>query len=276
MKVYISSDIEGCAGIVDWDQVLPGRSQYALGQRLLLGEVNAAIAGAVDAGADEIVVNDSHHKMANLDPEELNAPATYISGRHKPLYMMESLDESFDAIFFIAYHGAIDGPPSVLSHTYNPAAIAGARLNGTLTGEAGINALVAAHFGVPIVLITGDDVTARQSEAFLPDAERVVVKRSISRSAAHSMRPEQARAAIRDGAARALGRLPDMRMRSIDSPARLEIAFLDADFAELAANHPAVERAGDRDIVLTNANLLELYRDFVTLIYVTRPLVEGR
>ncbi|MDQ3877656.1 MAG: M55 family metallopeptidase [Actinomycetota bacterium] len=273
MKVYISSDIEGCAGIVDWDQVLPGRSDYELGRRLLLGEVNAAIEGAVAGGATEIVVNDSHHRMANLDPEQLAQPASYISGHNKPLYMMEGLDRSFDAAFFVAYHGAIDGPPAVLSHTYNPAAIAGATLNGTLTGESGINALVAAAFDVPIVLITGDDVTAKQAEPFMPDAEKAVVKHSISRSAAHSLHPDAARALIRDSAQRALENADGMSVPSIDQPARLELTFLDADFAELAQRLTAVERTDTRRISILNDDLLQLYRDFVTLISLTRSLV---
>ncbi|HEX3325613.1 MAG TPA: M55 family metallopeptidase, partial [Actinomycetota bacterium] len=119
-KIFISSDIEGCAGIVDWQQVLQGGADYEMGRRLLLGEINAAIEGAAKRGVNEIVVNDSHSTMQNLDPEQLAGDAAYISGRYKPLYMMQGLDSSFDAAFFIAYHGAIGGEPSVLSHTYNP------------------------------------------------------------------------------------------------------------------------------------------------------------
>ncbi|MFN2593719.1 MAG: M55 family metallopeptidase, partial [Actinomycetota bacterium] len=252
--------------------VLPDGRDYELGRRLLLGEVNAAIAGARDAGADEIVVNDSHHKMANLDPELLESPASYISGRHKPLYMMEGLDRSFDAAFFIAYHGAIDGPPAVLSHTYNPAAIAGATLNGTLTGESGINALVASAFEVPIVLITGDEVTADQAEPFIPKAERLAVKTSISRSAAHSLHPHEARTQIREAATRALERVSDIGPPDIDRPTRLELTFLNPDFADLAEGLPAVRRAGLRTITLENDDLLQLYKDFVTLINLTRSL----
>ena len=163
MRVFISCDMEGVAGIVDWQQVMPG-PEYELGRRLLLEEVNAAIDGAVEAGAKSFLVNDSHGAMQNLIPDQLHAEAEYCSGRHKPLYMMEGLDSSFDAIFFIGYHGAVDGAASALSHTYNPAAIQGVTLNGHLVGESGINALVASHYQVPVTLITGDQHTAAQAE----------------------------------------------------------------------------------------------------------------
>lgn len=272
MKVYISSDIEGCAGIVDWDQVLPDGRDYEVGRRLLLGEVNAAIAGAVAGGVDEVVVNDSHHKMANLDPAALAAPASYVSGMDKPLYMMEGLDDSFDAAFFVAYHGAIDGPPAVLSHTYNPRAIAGATLNGTLAGEAGINALVAAAFDVPVVLITGDDVTASQAKPFLPGVRPVVVKTSVSRSAAHSVHPEEARRRIEVAARESVVNAAGVAPPGIERPARLELTFLTADFARLAERLDRVDRTGERTVAIEDDDLLRLYQDFVTLIYLTRVL----
>ena len=159
MKVWMSLDMEGVAGIVDWDQCRPGSQSYSLGCQLLQAEVNAAIDGAIAGGATEIVLNDSHSSMANLDPRLIAGNAQYISGRHKPMYMMQGLDETFDAIFFIGYHGSISGKPSTMSHTYNPEVFSGAKLNGIYVGESGINALVADHFGVPIAFVSGDAVT---------------------------------------------------------------------------------------------------------------------
>jgi D-amino peptidase len=143
MKVFISSDIEGTAGIVDWQQVRASGSDYELGRRLLTDEVNAAIDGAVGAGANEILVNDSHSTMQNLDPRALHHRASYLSGRHKPLYMMEGLDATFDAVFMVAYHGAIGAERAILSHTYNPLAVWEARLNRVAARESALNALVA-------------------------------------------------------------------------------------------------------------------------------------
>ena len=124
-------------------------------------EVNAAIEGAVAGGATEFVVNDSHSRMANLDPRKIAGKASYLSGRHKPMYMVEGLDDSFDAVFLVGYHGSISGRPSTLSHTYNPEVFAGVRVNGEYVGESGINALPMAHYGTPIAFVSGDRVTAR-------------------------------------------------------------------------------------------------------------------
>ena len=164
MKVWMSLDMEGVAGIVDWEQCRPGNPAYALGCELLQAEVNAAITGAIAGGATEIVLNDSHGRMANLDPRQVAGGARYLSGRHKPLYMMQGLDGSFDAVFFVSYHGSISAETAILSHTYNPRAVYEARLDGQVVGEAALNALVAAHYRIPIVLITGDAATAQESE----------------------------------------------------------------------------------------------------------------
>src|ERR1022692_813193 len=150
MKIFLSSDMEGTAGVVDWEQCVGDGPQAAAGRRLLLDEVNAAIEGAIDGGACEIVVNDSHSTMRNLPPDAIAGQASYISGSHKPLYMMQGLDASFDAVLFVSYHGSV-GASAGLSHTYNPRAVVEARINDVVTGEAGINALVAAHHGVSCV-----------------------------------------------------------------------------------------------------------------------------
>ena len=175
MKVYLSSDMEGTAGVVDWTQCIGPSAEYEHYRRLLQDEVNAAIEGALSAGATEFLVNDSHSTMQNLRPDQLLGRARYLSGKHKPMYMMEGLDDSFDAIFFISYHGSMASEASTLSHTYNPRAIAKVRLNGAEVGESGINALVALGHGVPIVLITGDDTTAEEARVVCPDISAVVV-----------------------------------------------------------------------------------------------------
>src|SRR5215472_3836549 len=207
MKVFISLDMEGVAGIVDWAQCRPPGQPYEEGRRLLLGEVNAAIDGALAAGATEIICNDSHGAMNNLDPAALHGRAVYVAGRHKPLYMMQGMDSSVDAVFLIGYHGSISGEGSVLSHTYNPSVISRVALNGTECGESGINALVALACQAPVALITGDQQTIIEGGPFLKEAERVVVKESITRFAAAQAHPLTARELIRSGAQEALRRL---------------------------------------------------------------------
>src|SRR5487761_541745 len=181
--------MEGVAGIVDWSQCIGPGPDYDTGCRLLLGEVNAAIDGAMAAGADEIICNDSHGTMNNLDPEALHGRARYVSGRHKPLYMMQGMEPGVDAVFMIGYHGSISGDSSVLSHTYNPSVVSRVELNGAECGESGINGLVALACAAPVVLITGDQQTAAEGGPFFSGAERVVVKESITRFAAAQLHP---------------------------------------------------------------------------------------
>jgi D-amino peptidase len=200
MRIFISFDMEGVAGIVDWSQCRAPGQPYEEGRALLLGEVNAAIDGALAGGATEIVCNDSHGAMNNLNPADLHGRASSIAGRHKPLYMMEGLDPSFGAVFFVGYHGSISGPSSVLSHTYNPSVIARATLNGLECGESGINALAALGHRVPIALISGDQVALAEAAPFAPGVEQVQVKESITRFAAAQVHPEEARERIRAGA----------------------------------------------------------------------------
>jgi len=277
VKVYISTDFEGVAGIVDWDQIMVGSHDYALGRRLLLGELNAAIEGAIAAGATEFVVNDSHSTMRNLEPDLIAGRATVITGKHKPLYMMEGLDASFDAIFFLGYHGSVGASQAILSHSYNPRAIWEVRLNGQIVGESALNALVAAHHGVPIALVTGDQVTAAEARRIEPAPHTVEVKRSISRTAAESLHPEVARERIREGARLALGeRLPRSAPR-FGSPIRLEVTFLTADMAEMAAWLRGVEVSASqpRTAVYSSDDPLDVFRTFVSMVMLTRNLVES-
>jgi D-amino peptidase len=277
MKVYISTDFEGVAGIVDWDQIMVGSTDYALGRRLLLGELNAAIAGAREAGATEFVVNDSHSSMRNLEPDLIDGAATLITGKHKPLYMMEGLDSSFDAIFFLGYHGSVGASRAILSHSYNPRAIWEVRLNGETVGESALNALVAAHHGVSIALVTGDQVTAAEARRIEPSPHCVEVKRSISRTAAESLHPSAARERIREGARLALTERLPASPPMFARPIRLEVTFLTADMAEMAAWLRGVELAGDdaRTARYTADDPLDVFRTFVTMVMLTRALVEA-
>ncbi len=275
MKVYISVDMEGVAGIVDWEQCIAGGRDYDLGRRLLTGEVNAAIEGALAAGATDLCVNDAHSIMQNLAPDELAGTASYLSGRYKPWYMMQGLDPSYDAVLFIGYHAAI-GTAGTLSHTYNPRAITEVRLAGTVTGEAGINALVAQHHGVPVAAITGDQYVGPEAEPFCPGISAIVVKESHNRFAARSLHPTVARDRIRDGVTAALRRLDAMSPPAIDLPATLEVDFLSPDMAEQASWIRGVERGADRTVTIVDDDPLRLYRTFITLVYLTRSLVEQR
>lgn len=280
MKVYISVDVEGVAGISDWEQCVPGGEDYALGRALTLGEVNAAIQGARSAGATKILVNDAHSAMRNLAPDAIDGRAAYLSGRFKPRYMMEGLDASYHACVFLGYHAAM-ATPGVLSHTYNPKAVAEVRLGGaggvpTPTGEAGLNALVAQHYRVPVVAITGDQYVGPEAEPFCPGIVHVQVKESVSRYAARHLHPEAARERIRDGVHRALIGLAEHTPPAIPLPATLEVDLLSPDMAVQATWIRGVERVGPRTVRVVEDDPLRLFDTFVTLVYLTRSLIETR
>src|SRR5580704_15410116 len=270
MKVFLSSDMEGTAGVVDWSQCVGDGPEAAHGRALLLAEVNAAIEGAVEGGATQVVVNDSHSTMRNLPAEALAAGASYISGSHKPLYMMQGLDDSFDAVLFVSYHGSV-GAPAGLSHTYNPRAVVEARLDGTVTGEAGINALVAAHYGVPVVLVTGDRCACEETAALIPAVQQAVVKEHVSRLAAHSLHPDVACALIRERAESAVRAAATTAPPPLAS-APLEISVRTTDIAEAASWVRGVERTGDRELRFHGENPLAVYRSFCAAILLTRAV----
>ncbi|MFG1707008.1 M55 family metallopeptidase [Nonomuraea sp. M3C6] len=274
MKIFISSDMEGTAGVVDWDQCIVGGAQYPYYTDLLTGEINAAIEGAAQAGATEFLVNDAHSKMANLKPDALAGRAGYLSGRYKPMYMMQGLDESFDAIFLVSYHGSMGSRGSVLSHTYFPTAFAEVTVNGVVAGEAGINALVAAAYQVPIVLVSGDATTAEETARFCPRIETAVVKRSVSRFAAESLHPAAARDLIRERARSAVEGLKDAGPPDIALPVTLGIWFRSSDYCELAARIAGVERTGDLSATITGDDPLRIYQTFITVVLLCRGLVE--
>lgn len=281
MRIFISSDMEGTAGVVDWEQCRPGHHDYEYYRDLLQAEVNAAIEGAVEAcdAPPEFLVNDSHGRMANLRPAQLAAGASYLSGRHKPLYMMQGLDASFDACFFVSYHGSMTGTPATLSHTYNPAAIAEVRLNGRVAGESAINSLVAIGHGVPVVLVTGDDVTAAELQTFWPDARSAVVKHSVSRFAAESLHPDRACALIRDAARDAVRALADGDVpvsRGLSMPAELSVRMRNPDLAEMATWLERVEpdKQDPTVVHLADTDPIRLYRTFITLVLLTRGIAE--
>ena len=274
MKIFISSDMEGTAGVVDWDQVLPGGHHYDYYTDLLTQEINAAIEGAMQAGATEFLVNDSHSQMANLRPDALAGSARYLSGRFKPMYMMQGLDSSFDAVFFISYHGSMSSKSSALSHTYFPTAFAEVTINGVVAGEAGINALVAQAYHVPIILVTGDATTAFEIAPFCPGVRAVVVKESVTRFAANSMHPVQARTLIFDEARRATEAIATAHQVNIDLPAEFAITFRTTDYADLAERVNGVERTGDLHARIVGNDPLEIYRTFITIVLLCRGLSE--
>ncbi len=271
MKIYISVDIEGVAGVVDRSHgMIDGGRAYELGRLLMTEETNAAIEGALAAGATEIVVNDSHGQMHNLLPLELHPKATLIQGRIKHGFMVEGLDDSFDAVFMVGYHAPAGVRDGVLNHAFHPYEL---RYNGKVWSEIGLTASVAGHYGVPVALVTGDDAAIRDAEASLPPHVGVSVKRGITRLSGESLHPEVAREKIRDAARQAIERLSEFQPMKVTTPVEVSMDFYFSPQADVAALIPTTERTGDRTVEFTSPDALTAYRTFLATYYITRDLV---
>jgi D-amino peptidase len=178
-KVYISVDMEGIAGVNGDDQTSPGGAEYGRARKLMAEDANAAIRGAFEGGATDVLVNDSHGFQRNLLPEDLDPRARIISHTFKRHGMMEGLDETFDAIIFVGYHAKADSPRGVFAHT-GSGVVKDLQINGRSMGEGGMNASLAQWYGVPVVMVTGDDVAVEQQKESVPGVRGVVVKRAIN------------------------------------------------------------------------------------------------
>lgn len=264
MRVYISVDMEGVAGIVHEDQTDPvdGRhaAEYARSCRLMTGEANAAIGAAFDAGAEAACVNDSHWLMRNLIADELDERAELISGNPKALSMVEGIDGGFDAAMFIGYHGRAGTARSVIDHTYTDL-LHEVRINGQPAGELALNAGMAGHAGVPVVLVSGDDTLAAEARALLGDRlETVVVKHGLGRYAARSLSPAVARRRIAEGVERALSRTHEPWR--VPSPVTIEAEFARSVHADMAELLPGSERTGGRTVRYTHSDYRAAFLGF--------------
>lgn len=266
LKVYISADMEGIAGVVTGDQLGPTGFEYDRFREFMTREVAAAIDGAKAAGATEIVVSDSHGNGETLLIEKLPADVRVVRSWPRPLMMMEGIDSTFDAAIFIGYHASSVNPTGVRAHTISSANITQVSLNGTPMPEAGINAVIAGHFGVPVVMVSGDDAAVAEIQKLLGPIEGAVVKRAIGFHAAETMTPEAAQALIRDRARTALARRASFRPYVLQRPVRLDLALKSYRPAELLAYLPGVTRTGSRSIAMTGASVLEVskFLEFTT------------
>jgi D-amino peptidase len=256
MRVFISADIEGVAGVVTAAQGQPGNPEYERARRLMAEEVNAAVAGAFDGGATAVVVNDSHGPKTNLIAELLDPRAELILGQPKPMSMCSGLDAGFDAAFFTGYHSGA-GQHGVLSHTTNGFAFAGVRLNGIDCAEATLYGAYAGSLGIPVVLLTGDDRLMAQCAPLFPGARVATVKQAVGANAARALSPERARALIRSEAAAALRGLGACRPYVLDGPFRLELDMMRVAMADLAAVIPVAERVGPRTVAFAAASVAD-------------------
>ena len=259
MRVFMSVDMEGITGVTGWSQVDRKDPAYAAARRQMAGDVNAAIDGALEAGATEIIVNDSHDLMRNLLLQDLRPQAVLISGSGKPLSMMQGV-EGADAAMFIGYHARMGSQGALLDHTMSSSTFFRVLLQGVEVGETEINATIAAHFGIPVVFLSGDGIVCEQAKGFIgPQLRTAAVKTSIGREIAACLHPEVTSSLIREGARDALRNLSEAKTVPVPSPAEISVEFINTGMAEEASICPGAERRDARTLVVRGDTIVEAF-----------------
>ncbi|MBW9088627.1 M55 family metallopeptidase [Rhizobium wenxiniae] len=247
MRVYISADIEGIAGVVASVQGQVGHAEYEKARVLMTEEVNAVVEGLVEAGVEEIVVNDSHGPMTNILPAILHPAADLILGKPKPMNMACGLTADFDLFFMVGHH-SMAGRGGVLAHTTNGFAFAQVRVDGVPYGEPGIYGAYAGELGVPVGLVSGDDCTRDENAGFFPDAEFVVVKQSFGQRAARQVSVHRARSMLKDAAIRAVREAGTKKIFSLPGPHKVEFVMNNAALADQMSVLPPARRVDARTV----------------------------
>jgi D-amino peptidase len=267
MRVFLSADIEGVAGITREEQTDPSSPLHAASCQLFTQEVNAAIEGALESGVQEIVVSDGHWTGINLRPEELHPRAELVSGSPRRLSMASGLGPGFDAAFLIGYHASIGTPDAVLDHTYSESRVVHeVRLNGAPQSEGSLTGYLCGVFDCPVALFTGDAAAVSQMHEFVLEVEGVVVKEGLGRQSARSLHPQVARERIRAGAARAIERLPTIPPMRLAGAVHLEVDLVTALMADSCERVPCVTRLAPRTIGYVSEDYTEVYRMFLALV----------
>ncbi|NIM48733.1 MAG: hypothetical protein GTN62_03420 [Gemmatimonadales bacterium] len=257
LKVFISVDMEGITGVANWEDVSTSGREYGYFRKIMTQEVNAAVEGALAAGATDIVVRDSHGSARNLMPELLNENARLIRNwSGGPQGMMDGIDETFDAAMFIGYHARAGTPDALLEHTTS-GGVTDFSINGVSLPEAGYNALIAGHYGVPLVFVAGDHALCEQVEALLDEVETVAVKQGIG-AAALSLHPEVSHARIREGVERALRNLDRYEPLTMQRPYTLTLRLKNEEAVYTGSFFPGAQRTGNWELTYTSDDFIDV------------------
>lgn len=259
-KVLISVDMEGITGVVTGDQLGPAGFEYARFREFMTAEAVAAVEAAKESGATEILVVDAHGNGQNLLIEKFPQDVRIVRSWPRPLMMVEGVDSTFSAVIFIGYHSSTTNPQGVRAHTISSANYAAVELNGVAMPEAGINAAIAGHFGVPVVMISGDDAAVAEAQKIIGPIEGAVVKRSLSFHSANTMTPAAGQALIREKVKAGLAKRSSLRPYVLPRPIRLDLTYKNYTPAEIAAYLPGVERRTAHAIRFTGRDMVEVSR----------------
>jgi len=273
MKILIATDMEGITGVTNWDQVTPGHAEYARFRKLMTDDVNAAARGAFDAGADEVLVADGHWAGSNILLEELDSRVRLNSGSPSPLSMIQGLDQSVDGVLFVGYHARQGSQKAVLDHTWSSLCVANLWLNDVIAGEYTLNAAIAGHYHVPVLMISGDQTASAQAVEQLGPLETAVVKQATGRFAAECLPPGITQELIRETAKRAVGRV--MKKDSpkpfvLKSPVNVTVELFTSNMADQAMLMPGVARNGLR-LSFVSADAVQACSAFRSLVQMSYP-----
>ena len=264
MKLLIAVDMEGCTGVVSWDQVDRKTAEYQRFRRLMTGDVNAAVAGAMEAGATDVEVSDGHGGSGNILIEELDPRACLNTGTPSPFSMVQGAQDGMDAAFFVGYHARAGTLRAVLDHTWS-LSIANVWLNGLVVGETGLNAAVCGAFGAPVLLVTGDQAVAAEAQECIPGIESAIVKTACGRYAARCLPPAQTQPLIRAAAQRAVQRFLEgqgPRPVQVSKPVVLKLEFTSSQLGDLAGLLPGAMRLDGRTIEFESPDMPTAYLRF--------------
>ena len=272
LKIYISADMEGVVGVVTGDQLGPSGFEYQRFRAFMTEEVNTAIDAAFEAGATEVVVSDSHGNGENLLLEQLPDNVVVVRSWPRPLSMMQGIDETFDGAIFLGYHTSTTNTRGVRAHTLSSARLTAVRLNGQPMAEAGINAAIAGHFGVPIIMVSGDDAIIEEATALLGDVEGAVVKWALGFHSAKTLTPEAAYPVIREKVKAAMARIDEFQPYRLDGPIQLDVSFKNYRPVEVLAYLPIVERVDAHTIRFVGKDMIEVSKFLAFILNYTPDL----
>ncbi len=259
-KVFISVDMEGITGVVQPAQLGPTGFEYGKAREWMTAEARAAIEGARAAGATSFVLADAHGNAQSLLIDQLPEDVRVVRGFPRPLSMMQGIDASFAAAVFIGYHASEMTVDAVRGHTFSSAKLLGVTLNGTEVSEGLFNAAIAAHFGVPVVFVSGDRKAIEQMQAAIPALTGAIVKEPLGYHSALTVTPVRGQAMIRDGVRTALARRSSMQPFALKTPIELEVAFKLTLDAERASYVPGLSRAGAHAVRGTFPDMIQIVR----------------
>ncbi|HEV8146735.1 MAG TPA: M55 family metallopeptidase [Bryobacteraceae bacterium] len=258
LKVHISVDMEGIAGVVSDDQLSPGAFEYERFRNFMTRETVAAVNGAKDAGATEILIADSHGNGENLLIDQFPNDVRVIRSWPRKLGMMAGVDATFDAAIFIGYHASTTNTRGVRAHTFSSAKLTRVALNGTAVTEGAFNAAIAGHFNVPVVLVAGDDAAIAEVRSVVGNIEGAETKRALSFHSADTITPDASCLMIREKVRAAVARRADFKPYRVSSPVTLEVSFKHYRPVELLGYLRGVERIDSHTIRYRGQDMLDI------------------